>query len=119
MSIAVGNIVAKFIKRFHDDAERISLIVALQIFYVLKNENGRLFGSDDPGDIKKKGPLGVAFKAVFSAQRVLFADTGNTERLAWETGEQNIMVRNGCSDRSIRLVFRHIGKIAECNVPDI
>ena len=42
-----------------------------------------LFGSDDPGDIKK-GPR-VSPKAVFSAQRVLFADTGNTERLAWET----------------------------------
>lgn len=118
MSIAVGNIVAKFIKRFHDDAERISLIVALQDFTFSRTKMAGCLASDDPGDIKKRVPWVSHSKPCFRPKE-FFADTGNTERLAWETGEQNIMVRNGCSDIAIRLVFRHIGKIAECNVPDI
>lgn len=69
--IRVRHPVSELVKGRHDHFKSFTLVMALEVLDVLQHESDRLLCSDDPRNVKKQRALGIAFKSVFAAQRVL------------------------------------------------
>src|SRR3546814_503422 len=91
----VPDLVAKFLgQRFEDDLEGAPFIVTGQILNVLQQERRRSPSFQDARDIEEQSALRFVQKSVFAAERVLLGNTRDRERLTWEAGEQDVVIRN-------------------------
>src|SRR5688500_13605190 len=91
----VKHLVTKlFPQRTNDHIEGAALVVALQVFDVLKEKGGRTIGFDNAGNIEKQSALRITRKTMKSAQRVFLENARDRERLARKPRHQDIVVRN-------------------------
>ena len=67
-----------------DDFEGFSFIVALKIFYVLKNERLRLLCLNDTCDVEEKGALCIALKAMGTSERIFLRNSSDRKWLTWK-----------------------------------
>lgn len=101
------HLVAKFLEGPVDDLERPSLVMIDKILDVLQQESLRLVMLDDLGDIEKQGALCLIKKPVWTVKRVFLGYTGNRERLAGKSGQQQIMSGDAL-DRNLGDVAFHL-----------
>src|SRR3546814_13145935 len=91
-------------------------IVTCQNLNVLQQERRRSPGFQDARDIEEQSALRFVQKYVFAAERVLLGNTRDRERLTWEAGEQDVVIRNliGVDRRDIamwRMIVAEVGRI--------
>ena len=87
-------VVTQILQSVSNDSERLLLVVRDQILDVLEEKRARPFSSYDSRDIEEQRSLGFAQESVRASQGILLRDAGNAERLAGETGEQDVVVRH-------------------------
>lgn len=105
-----------FSKRLQDYLEGIPLVMRYQVFYVLKHERTRSLCGNDSGDIKEKGPLGSAFKAVRPTKSVFLAHAGNAEWLAGKSPQKHVMVRDVLGRKHSDVTFKRVLVKEVCQV---
>ena len=89
------HLVAKLVLQcVKDDLERAAPVVAGKVFHVLQQERGGTLGGDDTGHVKEQGALRLIAESGFTAETALLGHAGQTERLARETGEHHVTVRD-------------------------
>src|SRR3546814_17887016 len=92
---SVPDLVTHFLgQRFEEDLEGAPFIVTGQILNVLQQERRRSPSFQDARDIEEQSALRFVQKSVFAAERVLLGNTRDRERLTWEAGEKDGVVRN-------------------------
>src|SRR5260221_2890174 len=77
-----------------DGGECPSLVVAFEVFDVLKNERSRPVVRNDLRGIKEERALGIAEETVRTTERVFLGNPGKRERLAGKTREQHVVFGN-------------------------
>src|SRR5690606_2332859 len=78
----------------HDNFKRSTLVVGFQVLNILEQESSRPFRFENPCDVEEQSPLRFAHEPVLEPQGVLFANAGDRERLARESREQHIVIRD-------------------------
>nr|CAA31706.1 unnamed protein product [Escherichia coli K-12] len=83
----ISHVIAQFVQRLHDDAERFTLVVTFQVFDVFEHKHRRTTRVDNAYHIKKQRALGIAGKTVRPPERVLFRYASQRKWLTRETGQ--------------------------------
>ena len=81
-----------FLKRLPYYPERLSTVVAREVFHVLKQESLWFLISDDAGDLEEERPLRLVLETRGTPERLLLGDARKREGLAGEAREQNVKV---------------------------
>ena len=110
----VMNAVVKFFQRFCNHLKGAALIVRNQVLYVFKIKGLRTMAADDISDIEKECSLSFVLESSFAAEAILLRDTCNGERLARESGTENVeMLRNvGFGFLLCDVTKRHITEVS-------
>ena len=83
----ISHVIAQFVQRLHDDAERFTLVVTFQVFDVFEHKHRRTTRVDNAHHIKEQRALGIAGKTVRPPERVLFRYASQRKWLTRETGQ--------------------------------
>ncbi len=77
----IRNFIAQFVEGIHDDFKGFTLVMALQVFNVFKNKDGRFFCADNTRHIEEKRSLSLTFETMRAPERVFLAYARKAERL--------------------------------------
>ena len=97
----------------HDFSERVSTIVAFQVFHIFQKKNARPVMIDDLRQIEEKRSLCNVGKAVGSTKGIFLRDTCYREGLAGKTRQKNVMCRDSGKGFA---VFRELPDITGKNM---
>ncbi len=89
---AAVDLIAEFVKRAADYAERVSFIVGKQIAHVLEQKCTWTFRVNNSGDIEEERALRFACEAVGTTEGILLRYSGEAEGLAGEPREKNVVI---------------------------
>src|SRR5690606_24192574 len=92
--VSVSYPITQLIKRFHDDLEGPSLIMAFQVLNIFQNKRSRTLYFKNLSNIEKQSSLSLALKSVCTAEGVFLRHTCNRKWLAGKSSQQNMMIRN-------------------------
>jgi hypothetical protein len=96
-------------KGLHDHGKRASLVMRSEILDVFEHERRRALFVNDPGHVEKQSALGGVFEPMEAAEGILFAYPGDGKRLARETAQQNVMVRDFLGRERLDVTDERVG----------
>ncbi|MNP78455.1 hypothetical protein D3C76_1760760 [compost metagenome] len=67
----IRHVIPQVVQGLHDDAERFTAVMALQVFHVLQHKDCRAAGVNNARHVKEQRALSVAGKTVRATQSVL------------------------------------------------